>query len=281
MSSSVVFNGFDLTATSGRGGVFKVLGLDGWHSLTFRRDRQEKSQQAGSWSSTGFAAGLPITVRGQAVYASAASAAQERREFLSLASVSGAPMTVVDAYGAGTRTVEVDSFTVSPVMDRMFTYALTVTATDPLLYGDPQYTSSPLTSTAAGSGLQYLLAYPLDYGVPAGVTPGAVSLPNAGTASYYPRIRINGPVTNPVASLSETGDQIAYTGTIPAGSWVDINAGKPREVLLGGQVSQRYRTRITGNALAVPVGGGSLVLTADSAGSGSSVDAWFYTGAWV
>ena len=281
MTSSVVFNGFDLTGTSGRGGAFRVLALEGWHSLTLRRERQDKAQQAGSWPSTGFASNLPITVRGQAVYASAADAAQERREFLSLASVSQTSMTVVDAFGSGTRLVETDSLVVSPVMDRMFTFSLVATACDPLLYGDAGYTNSPLTSTTGGAGLTYPLAYPLDYGVPAGVTPGAVALPNAGTVSYFPRLRINGPVTNPVATLSETGDQVAFTGTVPAGQWLDINAGKPREVLLNGQVSQRFKTRIVGNALAVPVGGGSLVLSADSAGTGSSVDAWFYSGAWV
>jgi hypothetical protein len=125
------------------------------------------------------------------------------------------------------------------------------------------------------------LAYPLDYGVPPGVTPGAITLPNAGTASYHPRLRIDGGVTNPRISLAETGDLIAINYTIPDGQWVDINAGKPREVLLNGLVSLRNVTTYVGNWCAVPVGGGSLSWTADGFTANHSLSAWGYEGAWV
>ena len=124
------------------------------------------------------------------------------------------------------------------------------------------------------------MAFPLDFGVPAGVTPGALSLTNDGTASYYPRLRIDGPVPNPVVSLAETGDQIAYSGTVAAGQWLDIDCSR-RRVLLNGQVSVRHLVSAVGNWCAVPIGGGSLSWTADAADPAATLSAWAYEGAWL
>lgn len=280
MTSTVAFNGFNLTGTSPRGGVFSVLGLDGWLTVSLRRNRQEKAQQGGAWESTGFPNSLPITVHGKAVYASAAAAALERRELIAVASSSSVEMTVTDAGGTGTRFVEADSIVVSPVMDRMFTFAIVATACDPLLYGAGNFQSATLSAISGGTGLAFPMAFPLSFGVAPGVTPGALLLPNAGTASYFPRLRIDGPVPNPRITLAETGDTITLNYTIAAGQWVDINAGKPREVLLNGRVSLRHKTSAVGNWCAIPVGGGSLSWTADAADPAATLSAWGYEGAW-
>lgn len=280
MTSSLAFNGFDFTTQSSpRGGRFKVLEVTGWHSVTKRRDRQERMQQAGAYPSTGFAQSLPITARGTAVYPSAEAAALERRELVALAADS-VPLTIVDAAGEWTRVVETDALVVDPVRDTMLSWSLVVTACDPNVYGPATFSQTTLAASAGGTGLTYPLTYPRDYGVPPGVTPGAITLANAGTASYHPRLRIDGGVTNPRITLAETGDLIALDFTIPEGQWVDINAGKPREVLLNGVLSLRNRVSYVGNWCAVPVGGGSLSWTADAFTSTHSLSAWGYEGAW-
>jgi hypothetical protein len=163
----------------------------------------------------------------------------------------------------------------------MVQFAFAVTACDPLLYGPQVFAQTSLAATSAGTGLVYPLAYPLDYGVPAGVTPGAITVANSGTASYFPRLRIDGPVTNPVVSLVETGDQIRFRGTIAAGQHLDINWGTPRRVTLGDNaVNQRHKVSYTGNWLAVPVGGGSISYTADDADPAALLSVWSYEGAW-
>jgi len=277
----MAFNGFLFTTDqSPRGGKFRLLGLEGWHSVNLRRDRAEKAQQSGAWESTGFTSSLPITARGQAVYPDAESAALERREILALAGGGQYQMAVGDALGEGTRIVECDSLVVSPVQDRMFTWSLVVTACDPLLYGPPTYNFTGLATASGGAGLTYPLTYPLDYGVTPGTTPGAMQALNAGTASYYPRLRIEGPVTNPVVTLAETGDRIAYRGTIAAGQWLDIDCGA-RRVLLNGQVSMRHLVSAQGNWCAIPVRGGSLSWTADTADPAATLSFWAYEGAWL
>lgn len=270
------YDGFNLSGTSPLGGVFTTLGVDGWISKSLRRDRAEKSQQSGSWPSAGYTDALTITVFGQAVYASDVAAATERRTLLALGGRESAALTVVDALGEGTRWVELDDADVSPVRAGMFRWRFTVTATDPTLYGPEVFQSTTLASMSGGTGRVWPRVWPTDYGVAPGVTPGAVNLPNAGSGSYHPRLRIDGGVTNPRLTLSETGDTLALTFAIPDGQWVDINAGKPREVLLNGLVSLRHLTSITGNALAVPVGGGSLTVGADAFTAAHSVSVWGY-----
>ena len=122
--------------------------------------------------------------------------------------------------------------------------------------------------------------WPRDWGVPPGTTPGAITLPNAGKAAYWPRLRITGPVPNPVVSMVETGDWIRYNDTLEAGQWLDIDCGN-RRVLLNGQVSVRQRVTSGGRWLAVPEGGGSITWTADAANPEASLSVWGYESAWL
>ena len=278
MSSQVTLDGYTLTGATPDGGTARLLGpdgLEGWFSKTLRRDRQDKAQQDGAWASYGNAAALGVTLRGQIVYPDAVTAATGRRNLLSIGGRETSQLTVEDATGAGTRTVEVDALSVSVVRDTMVQFSFAVTATDPLLYGPEAFAQTQLASSAGGTGLAYPLAYPLDYGVPPGVTPGAVAVANSGTASYFPRLRIDGPVTNPVVSLVETGDFIKFNGTVAAGQHLDINWGTPRRVTLGDNaVNVRNKVSYSGNWLAVPVGGGSIAYTADDANPAAVLSVW-------
>lgn len=280
MTTRLALNGFDFTAPSSpRGGSFRLRELDGWHSVSFERERTDKMQQAGAWPATGFAKAATITARGRAHYSNREAAALERRELMAVAGQEQYRLTVVDEAGEGTRIVEVDSISVTPVRDGAFQWAFAVTAVDPLVYGPERYDQTGLSSTAAGAGLTYPLAYPLNYGVAAGVTPGQLALRNAGTESYHPRLRITGPVTRPVVTLAETGDRVAYNGTLAAGQWLDIDCAR-RRTLLNGQVSVRNDVSYIGAWLAVPRGGASMAWTADTADPAAALSVWSYEGAW-
>lgn len=284
MTSSVIFDGFPLTGQTPGGGVASLVGrdgLDGWFNRSMRRSRDDKSQQDGAWPSLGYASALPLTMSGQVVYPDAASAAAERRVLASLGGPGSTALTVTDPLGTGTRMVETDAMRVSPVNARIVEFSIAVTATDPLLYGPEVYATASLASAGGGTGLVYPLAYPLDYGVPPGTTPGAVSVGNIGTASYVPRLRITGPVTNPVVGLVETGDLVRVNRYVEAGQHVDINWGTPRRVTIGDNpVSIRHQVSSSGNFLAVPVGGGQITFAADDADPAASLSVWSYEGAW-
>lgn len=279
-TTAVVFDGLSLADSASLGGRWKVTSIEGWYGRTTRRDLQDKAQQDGAWPSTGHDTAPQIIVRGVALFSDAATCKQAART-LTVAGGNGlTEMMVEDSLGALTRMVELDGCTVSPVNQLEFGWSLQVTAPDPLLYGPPTFDSTTLASTAAGAGLTYPLTYPLDYGVAPGVTPGAVTLSNEGTHAYWPRLRIDGPVPNPVVTLVETGDWIRYGGTVLAGQWLDVDCAN-RRVLLNGQVSVRQAVTSAGSWLAVPVGGGSVSWTADAADPAASLGVWGYQGAWT
>jgi hypothetical protein len=259
--------------------------LTGWNdAASVRSAISERSQQDGGWDAAGLFGPRLITVEGvvdQATHADAMAVADQ------LTALS--PFTlhefIVDNEAVGPRSALV-RVTQGAVLEWLngecFTYSITLTAPDPLKYGPATIQVASLADSAGGAGLAYPLAYPLDYGLAPGVTPGALTVTNAGTASYFPRLRVDGPVTNPVVTLVETGDWVRYNGTVPAGQHLDINWGNPRRATIGDNpVSVRHLVTFSGNWLAVPAGGGSMTFSADTTDPDSALTVWGYEGAWL
>jgi hypothetical protein len=161
-----------------------------------------------------------------------------------------------------------------------FTYTIQLVARDPLKYGPEAIASATLDDTAGGAGRVWARVWPRDWGVAPGVTPGAATVPNVGTASYHPRLRIDGPVTNPVVRLAESGASLRYNGTVPAGTWLDVVCAD-RVVLLRGLVSHRHLVSFEGDWLSIPPGGGTVSWSADSFGDGHSLTIFGTEGAWA
>ena len=252
----------------------------GWdESAGVRAAREVRAQQDGEWAATPNRAAREVTLQGKAFAPSHEALAASGRAFAGLpvtdvltGATDGAPLTGAAALIDGPR------FEHAFVTHAVWQLALVMP--DPLLYGPAVFGSTTLSSAAGGTGLTYPLTYPLDYGVPPGVTPGAVFAPNAGSATYWPRLRIDGPVPNPVITLGETGDQIAYFGTVEAGQWLDIDCAN-RRVLMNGLVSMRHKVQSAGAWLAIPPGGGSITWTASLSDPAASLSVWSHEGAWL
>ena len=183
--------------------------------------------------------------------------------------------------GTLTAQVRVQAAPVLTFSGTTFTYTRTVVAPDPRRDGGahtPQ--TATLAATGAGVGRSYPLTYPLTYGVPAGVTPGSLSLPNAGTASYWPTLRVDGPVTNPQITCNDTGAWVRFNGTVASGTYLTID-GASRAVKLNGAVSVRNLVTSSGDWLAIPPGGASISWTADTADPAALLTANGYEGAWL
>lgn len=274
----------DFIADNDTGADFRVTAkLTGWESSPpVRLTLEDRAQQDGAWDATPLLASRPIVIQGEIDQANHA-AAMAVADALTGLRVQAVHQLIVDNDAVGERTawVRIEAGAeLDWVTPESFSYTLGVRAPDPLKYGVEQFEQATLAGSAGGVGLTYPLTYPLDYGVAPGVTPGALSLSNRGTASYFPRLRIDGPVVNPVITLVETGDRIAVALTLIAGQWLDIDCSR-RRVLLNGQVPMRHVTSATGNWCAVPVGGASLTWTADSADPAARLSAWSYEGAWT
>jgi hypothetical protein len=258
-----------------------VTSAVGWDdAATVRSALADKAQQDGMWDATGFLGGRVVTINGNAAGATVQEVAGFRDSLLALSPQQALALQVSGDLGVRSATVRV---TVGAVVTwkgpLAFDYTIVVTAPDPLKYGDATFSSVGLRSTAAGTGLVYPLAYPRNYGTPAGQTPGSLGLSNVGTAAYWPRLRIDGPAPNPVVTLNETGDWIRYNGTLAAGQWLDIDL-QNRRVLLNGSVSVRQNLTVSGSWLAVPPGGGSISWAADAADPAALLSVWSYLGAW-
>jgi hypothetical protein len=247
----------------------------------------EKSQQDGQWDAQPQLGGkvMPLVGFCEEATPEDAQALVDNLRALSRQLVE----FTVDSPARGTRSAMVrvqSGFDPEWIDDVAFTYTITVIAPDPLLYGPQVFAQTSLASVAGGTGRVWPRVWPTDWGVPPGVTPGAITVANAGTASYFPRLRIDGPVKNPVVSLVETGDVVRFKGTIAAGQHLDINWGTPRRATLGGSdpnatpINMRHKVSYTGNWLAVPVGGGSISYTADDADPAALLSVWSYEGAW-
>ena len=270
-------------------GDFRIVTkLTGWEdSAPVRASGEPKSQQDGDWDAAPFLGSRVVGIEGAVSQDSPAAALAVADELTGLQVGQVYTFTVDnEAIGPRSAAVRIEVGAVLEWLDDLaFTYTMQVKAADPRKYGPETFASTPLSNAAGGTGLLYPLAFPLDYGVAPGVTPGAITLSNAGTAAYWPRLRIDGPVPNPTVTLVETGDTLRFNGTVAAGQWLDIDTANRRVLLRGSQdspgVSQRHLVSASGRWLAIPVGGGSLRWTADAADPAASLSAWGYEGAWL
>lgn len=256
--------------------------VTGWGSPPVRGSIEDRAQQDGGWDATPLYSSRLVTIEGVVSQPSHA-AAQAVADALCALPLTKLLELVVDNDALGPRSswvrvdVGADPEWVSPTR---FSYSLQLRAPDPLKYGPVRFATTGLSSVSGGAGLTFPLTFPLNFGLALGATPGVVTVPNTGKASYFPRFRIDGPVTNPVVTLAETGDQIRVAGSVVAGQWLDIDC-RQRRVLLNGRVSLRHRTSFVGAWCAVPVGGGSLSWTADFGSESSVLSCWAYEGAWL
>lgn len=280
------YGGLALTGIDGNGALWTVEAAEGWHGgAVMRTDRQEKAGQDGDWPTTPHRGARVVRLQGK-VFAPDLLTLEVCARTLAAAPVTGM-LVGSSVFGDLTAFAQIeDAPEFSPISDTQAIWQFSLSTPDPLLYGSPTFAQASLSSTAAGTGRAWPRVWPTDYGVPAGVTPGAVSLSNAGTAGYWPRAQVAGPVPNPVLTLVETGDWVKYTGTVADGQVLDFDFAN-RRVLLGSSasmenaVSVRQKVTSSGSWLRVPPGGGSVSWTADGADPAALLSVWGYEGAWT
>lgn len=257
--------------------------ITGWGSAPVRLDAQDRAQQDGGFDSQPVRSARLITVEGYVDQPTHAAAQAVSDELCSL-SLRQLHEFAVDNEAIGSRSAMVRvAAAVEPDWDtsESFSYVLQLWAPDSLKYGPAWFGSTTLAGSAgAGIGRVWPRAWPRDWGVPAGVTPGSVTVPNAGTAPYWTRLRIDGPVLNPVVRCLETGDWVKVGANVVTGQWVDVDTGE-RHVTYGANADDlRYLTDASGLWLVVPPGGATFTYEADSADAASTLTVFGYEGAW-
>lgn len=257
--------------------------LEGWlDSVPFRTAVEDKAAADGGWDAVPLLSSRTVALGGVLIGTSQANVLATADTLNEVLTTGQQLRLSVHHEDVGERWSMVRPIGQTKLMflgDTAMRFEVIVVAPDPRKYGPAVFASTDL-SGQAGTGLVYPLAYPLDYGVPAGQTPGSIPVGNSGTAPYWPRLRIDGPVPNPVVTLNETGDWVRFNGTVKAGQWLDVDLAS-RRVLLNGQVSVRQFITSHGAWLQVPKGGGSISWEADAADPAARLSVWSYEGAWL
>jgi hypothetical protein len=257
-----------------------VTDIKGWDDAPENRfNLVDRAGQDGAYDSSGSVSVRVIEVAGmvkEADHASALATARDltniRPQLLHQFTCTNSEVGTLTAFVRITKSVKIEW-----IGDRLFTYTLAVTAPDPLKYGDRTFgrVTLDVEGSVGGIGLQYPLTYPLSYGVPGAGSTSALALENNGALPYWPNLRMDGMVRNPIVTLQETGATLKYNATLPNGQWLEWDLAN-RRVLLQGQLSMRTRVTATGNWLAVPPGGGSVSWSADEADSAAALSVWGY-----
>lgn len=278
---TITLDGFLLTGTDEYGVRWSTAEVPGWHDAPpMRTDRKARSGQAGSHPAKGNPGERITSLSGMATAPDTATLERAGRRFAAvLADGWMGPLVVTSTFATLSADVAIeDAPTFRPISWHQARWAVTVAAPDQLLYGPPVFDTATLATATPGAGRVWPRVWPTDWGIPAGTTPGALVLPNDGLAAYWPRLRTDGRVLNPVITCVETGAWVRYRGDVLAGQWLDWDMAS-RRVLLQGQVDVRTRVSWSGDWLAVPPGGASLTWTADTADSSALLSAWGYEGA--
>lgn len=273
------YAGRSLTGVDEFGCAWSVEKVDGWSDgVAIRAQREQRSGADGEWDTNPLRGAREVSWIGKVEAPSHAALEQSQRAFTGIA-LRGEVIGESEGLILSANAFVSEGQKFAHYTDTVGVYQLTVVASDPLLYGPPVLLSTGLDG-AVGTGRVWPRVWPRDWGVPAGTTAGAVTVPNSGTAPYWPTLRVDGPVTNPVVTLNDTGDWVRFNGTLTAGQWLDIDC-QNRRVLLNGQVSQAARVTFSGRWLCIPVGGASMSYDADTADPASQLSIVAREGAYL
>lgn len=152
--------------------------------------------------------------------------------------------------------------------------AVELYATDPLIYSDTETVAS-IVLASGSSGMTFNMTFDLTFG--AAISYGSSTLTNQGSATAPVVIRVYGPVTNPTVRNVTTGQSLAFTATLVAGEFIDIDT-TDRTVLLNG-TADRYSYLTTPQWWGLQPGTNEIRYFADIASASTATVT--YRSAWI
>jgi len=212
---SFAFNGFVFGGTNS---PYQILSVDGLESLPNIRNQDDNRGYAdGMFTGNDFLSGRTVTITIN-TFASTGYSAQANFNLLQAAllpQTSGTtPLQFQLSAAGGLQRLNARVRTNKTVVDPNYTYGY-ITSQYTFFCADPRYYDDTLqTATlAVGNplGRQYNRTYNLSYG--GGSSTLTTTVNNAGWATTYPVITLNGPITNPTLGNNTQGTYITIQGT--------------------------------------------------------------------
>lgn len=220
-----------LTATLGplplgsvddQGVAWRLQEMDGWDSADVRAESQLREADHGAWPSPVYLGERPITLGGsiEAPDLATLDGAIDRLRALPLM---GTVLTVMETVPKQATVRRSGRILIKYTTDTVATYSVLVTAADPRLYATTDTVTTLRLPTVTG-GLTFPIALPMT--VDATVVAGDTTVVNAGSIDARPLLRIAGPVSQPLVSVTGpdgTSTSLLYAGDIDAGDWLDLD----------------------------------------------------------
>jgi hypothetical protein len=237
-----------------------LTGETGWFAApAIKTARVDKPAARGVFRGNEFRGGRVITLQYTLSAPTVAALRAAQRNDLGLCPDphSQYPLTVTEESGyASYANVVLDGeILMTPIAWNSCAVSLQLVAPDPRKISTASRVVPVLLASAGSGGVAYPVTYPVSYGTPGRA--GSVTLANGGTAEADPSFSFAGPLTNPAVIRADTGDTVAYNGTLTATDVLTIDFGTGNVLL--DQVNRRALVSAN-NWFAVPANGSITVL---------------------
>jgi hypothetical protein len=205
-----------------QGVAWRLQEMDGWDSPDVRAESQLREADHGAWPSPVYLGERPITLGGsiEAPDLATLDGAIDRLRALPLM---GTVLTVMETVPKQAVVRRSGRILIKYVTDTVASYSVLVTAADPRLYATAETVTTLRLPTVTG-GLTFPVTLPMT--IDATVVAGDTTVVNAGSIDARPQLRIAGPVSQPLISVTGpdgTSTSLLYGGDIDAGDWLDLD----------------------------------------------------------
>lgn len=216
---------------------------DGWSSSPpIRPTVEDKTAADGAWGGPGFYGARVVSLTGEAwAPTREAMLAAKDRIKAAINPRQTTTLTVEEAHLTRFATVRLsDQVSLTDKTAQIFSWGVTVTATDPRRYGTDTLTGTASLPVGLVDGRTYSKTFDYVYGVVAPNYVGSVVLANIGDYDQTPAtITFTGPVLSPRVEHVQSGKFLQFDVTVEWGETLVIDL-RQQTVLLNGETNRAY-----------------------------------------
>lgn len=197
--------------------------LDGWDSPDVRTTITQREADHGAWQGPVYLNERVVTLAGKLIAPDRAALDTSVDQLLVAAGLTDTVLTVYETVPKQAVVRRSGKVLAQRLTGTVLDYSVQVTAGDPRRYATTD-TTIVLRLPSVSGGLTFPVTFPMT--LPAAVIAGDTAVANVGTLDARPRMVINGPVSQPLITVTGpdgTAVSLLYAGDIAAGDWLDLD----------------------------------------------------------
>jgi hypothetical protein len=212
-----------LNTVDAQGVGWYCASMDGWDSPDTRTTLTEREADHGAWAGPVYLQERVVTLAGKAYAPSPDGVFGAVEQLKTANSLGDQTLTVYETVPRQLTVRRSGKLLAQRLTDQVVDWSIQMTAADPRLYATTQ-TVTTLRLPSVTGGLQFPATFPVEFD--ATVIAGDTTITNDGTIDARPTIVINGPVSQPLVTVTDpdgTAMSLLYGGDIAAGDWVVLD----------------------------------------------------------